>query len=678
MMSRLAAVAVMAMAAFVHPSRVAAETPPNGRSESAEVRLLTVPYVPQSEELCGGAALAMVLRYWGETAVLAEDFSRLLAPGGAGIRTDVLVEAVRARGWTALPVIGNPDLIRSHLAGGRPVMALIQSGPGLHHYVVVVAWANGGVILHDPSVGPYRVRDERSFDAAWAATGRWALLVLPPERAPGSSLPVVALPDTSSRVTLGGCDMIVSEGIEQARSGDAAGAELTFRAAEALCPESAAPLRELAGLRFHAEDWAGAIRMAERALDLEPDDPHTWRLLAGSSFLSGDIDGALRAWNEVAEPTTDLTNVDGLTRTRYRAVADQIDLPPRRLLTPGAFRRARRRLAELPAQSDSRLSLKPLPGGVARLNVAVLERPLLVNGPLDAAGTALRSVFEREVTLDLSSPTGNGELWTAEYRWWKERPRLALTLAVPAAGGRPGIWKVEGLWERQAYATGSAIIREKRHRSALSVSDWLGPNLRLEVRAALDRWSDRGAFVSVDGALDLRGAQDRLGLKAEMAGWAGGSAPFRAGSLLANWSPREPQRGGWFTRLGAQRVSSGAPLALWPGAGTGQARTPLLRTHPLLDGGVLKGRVFGRTLVHGGLEKQAWPWRVGPLRLGWAVFVDAAKPWDTLQSSRVPWQVDGGAGIRIAGMGRGGQFGLDVARGFDDGETAMSVRWETP
>ena len=59
-----------------------------------KVQLLDVPYVPQSGALCGGAALAMVLRYWGMTGVLAEDFAALVEPGQAGIRTGDLVKAV--------------------------------------------------------------------------------------------------------------------------------------------------------------------------------------------------------------------------------------------------------------------------------------------------------------------------------------------------------------------------------------------------------------------------------------------------------------------------------------------------------------------------------------------------------------------------------------------------------
>src|SRR5437773_12179868 len=72
----------------------------------AKVRMLDVPFVPQGPALCGGAALAMVLRYWGQPAVLARDFAGWIEPGGAGIRSDDLVKAVRTRRWTAYPVTG--------------------------------------------------------------------------------------------------------------------------------------------------------------------------------------------------------------------------------------------------------------------------------------------------------------------------------------------------------------------------------------------------------------------------------------------------------------------------------------------------------------------------------------------------------------------------------------------
>ncbi|HSQ60825.1 MAG TPA: C39 family peptidase, partial [Acidobacteriota bacterium] len=383
---------------------VHAQAAPADRGGRETVRLLDIPYVPQSEALCGGAALAMVFRYWGGPSLLAEDFASLLEPGAAGIRTDTLVAAVRAKGWTALPVTGTPTDLREHLGRGRPVIALLGVGSGALHYVVLAAWANGGVIYHDPAVAPFRVSGAREFDEAWARSGRWALLVLPPPSAVeladhdsagldstlrgaiATDSSASALPDMPARV-LHACESMVGEAVSHARAGDKAEAERLLRAAEVLCPESAAPVRERAGLRFLSGDWTSAAGLAERALRLDPGDRATWRLLAGSRFLLGDEVGALRAWNRISEPRADLARVDGLSRIRYRAVARQLSLPPGSLLTSRAFVRARRRLAAMPAPSMTRLSLKPLPQGAAQVNAALLERPLLFDGPLDAGGT---------------------------------------------------------------------------------------------------------------------------------------------------------------------------------------------------------------------------------------------------------------------------------------------------
>ena len=651
----------------------------------ATVRLLDVPFVPQSQALCGGAALAMVMRYWGEPAVLAEDFADRIDPAGTGIRTDDLVKAARARGWTAYPTTGTLTELQESLARGHPIIVLLRVGPSSSHYLVVVGWNRGSMIVHDSAFGPFRTMREEQFDRDWESSRRWCLLILPPRRV--AETPAIA--ESSPGTVLEGCDAMIEEGIVRTRSGDAVGAEHKFLTARALCPASAAPSRELAGLRFSAGDWDGASELAEQALALDPGDSLAARILAGSRFLDGDVGGALLAWNRVSEPRADLTRIDGLVRTRYRAVASQLDLRPGRLLTPEAFQRARRRLADMPNQSGSRLSLRPQAGGSAQLNVALLERPLLYAGPWDAGQAGVRALLEREVGVNLASPTGNGELWTANWRWCEARPRVSLALAVPAAGGRPGIWRAEGSRERQSYAPaapsmsrGSAppgAIIEQRRRAALSFADWVGPKLRLEGGVALDQWSGRGSYLSLEGRSEVRSAGDRLTFTTDLAGWRSfvGGAPFAAIGILARWGSEDLGRGGWRTRAGASRTTSNAPLALWPGAGTGLGRAPLLRAHPLLDGGVLNGRAFGRTLVHGGLERQGWMLTAKPLRLGWAAFIDGARPWDSLAPARVPWQVDGGVGIRLAGMGTMGRFRVDLARGFEDGRVALSIGWDS-
>lgn len=641
-------------------------------SVAGAVRLLDAPYVPQSPALCGGAAVAMVFRFWGEDGVHAEDFADLLEPDGAGISTTSLVAAVESRGWTALVEAGSADAAQTQLDRGRPVIALLGVGSAIGmsssalHYVVVVAWANGGVIVHDPNSGPHRVLREAEFDLAWASSGRWMLTALPPAGSSArtdSTLAAVAPVDsaaTRSFDSLDGCGAIVDRGIAEAQRGARVDAETTLRAAAALCPESSAPLRELAGLRFLSEDWIGASELAEQAVAVDRRDARAWRLLAGSRYLAGDTGGALDAWNAVSAPRTDLVKVDGLSSIRYRAVTNQLDLPTGEMLTRRDFRLAQRRLEELPALSAARLSVRPTSDDVAQIDVAVLERPRLFASRWDVVRLGVEAAVDREIELSVVSLIGHGERWSVGGRWWEERPRVSVSLDMPGVAGRPGVWRVAGFWEEQSYVRAASAddslrssdrspLPEERRRSSVSFSDWATPSLRYRFGAALDKWNGRDASLSVDGTFEQRAARDRLALTAELAHWTDldGEAPFYTVGLSAVWrSAGVDAWSAWRGRVGVASASSRAPLALWPGAGTGQGRTLLLRAHPLLDDGrVIDGDAFGRALAHGSVEHQRWLWSVGPVRIGGALFVDAARPCETGGFGRAEWLVDGGVGV---------------------------------
>ena len=90
----------------------------------------------------------------------------------------------------------------------------------------------------------------------------------------------------------------------------------------------------------------------------------------------------------------------------------------------------------------------------------------------------------------------------------------------------------------------------------------------------------------------------------------------------------------------------------------------------------MAGRAFGRTLVSTTLERRAWIGTVKSLRVGFSLFVDGAKPWSPFRSVEVPWQLDGGAGIRLAGIGSRGEFRIMAAHGIEDGKSALSMGWE--
>src|SRR5688572_30863418 len=105
---------------------------------SSPLTVLDVPFISQSEALCGGAAAAMVLRYWGERGLAAESFAHLVDRSAAGIRTTALIGELLQRGWDATGIEGTERILADHLGRGRPVVTLIQDRPGTFHYIVVV------------------------------------------------------------------------------------------------------------------------------------------------------------------------------------------------------------------------------------------------------------------------------------------------------------------------------------------------------------------------------------------------------------------------------------------------------------------------------------------------------------------------------------------------------------
>src|SRR5262249_52444262 len=127
--------------------------------------------------------------------------------------------------------------------------------------------------------------------------------------------------------------------------------------------------------------------------------------------------------------------------------------------------------------------------------------------------------------------------------------------------------------------------------------------------------------------------------------------------------------------VGLDLSGADAPLSLWSGAGTGQGRSVLLRAHPLLVDGVIRDGIFGRTLVHGGVEwRHALPPVRHVVRIAPAIFLDSARAFDGLAGFDRRTHADVGAGLRIPIPGSG-VIRLDVAHGLVDGRTAFSVGW---
>jgi ABC-type bacteriocin/lantibiotic exporter with double-glycine peptidase domain len=149
-------------------------------SAASEVVRLTVPYVRQTKALCGGAAAAMVFRYWGDARADPNQFAPLLDRAAGGLATGVLANAIEDRGWRVVRFTGSIESVADLLRDGRPVIVLLKVRSGRFHYVVVVGTTDtGSIVVHDPARGPSQSLPIQKFLAAWKPAGFWALLVLP-------------------------------------------------------------------------------------------------------------------------------------------------------------------------------------------------------------------------------------------------------------------------------------------------------------------------------------------------------------------------------------------------------------------------------------------------------------------------------------------------------------------
>jgi hypothetical protein len=633
--------------------------------------ILDVPFIAQSELLCGGAAAAMVMRYWGERGIDAESFRALVDKDAGGIRTAALTSNIRARQWHAVEAAGTADTLSRELQHGRPVIVLLQDRPGTFHYVVVVARSADGVVFHDPARTPFRVASSMDFDRRWSAAGRWLLVVTPATSGP-QALSEAAPAASADDQPLGldgapaACDQLVAEGVREAQAADLASAERTLASAMS-CP-GAAPFRELAGVRLLQRRWPEVTDLAAAAVKRDPSDVYSWKILATARFVADDRLAALDAWNRAGEPRIDLIRLDGLTRTRYAVVERLTGLKIGDVLTRDTLLRARRRLGELPSASGA-LDFQPVPSGLVEMRGAVAERPLFPHGPFDLGVLSLATVITREFAASLSSPTGGGERLSVDWRFWPHRPLYQLSFAAPAP--RRGVWKLTASRERQPFT--AVFPSSLRDSAELAVADWRTGSARWQLGAGADRWNGSRTFATASAGVRLVTAGDRVDARVQMRRWFGGGETFQSGqALVIARSSARPIGTVIVATGGMNAVTASAPGDLWFAGDTGRARPLPLRAHPILtDGARFRTERLGRLVGNGSAELQRW-WKVGPFRVGGATFADAARTARRVTGTGVS-DLDVGIGFRAAYPGRAGAFRVDLAKGLRDGATALSI-----
>jgi ABC-type bacteriocin/lantibiotic exporter with double-glycine peptidase domain len=152
---------------------------------------LDVPYIRQSENGCGSAAISMLLQYWNAhgvgidlqranaSAIQKQLYSRKVR----GIQASDMETYLKESGFRVFPLNGDWKDLLEQLKQGRPLIASLQPGSARTplHYVVVtgIDWQNGAVFINDPARGKLLRVAREDFEKQWRPNRNWMLLVLP-------------------------------------------------------------------------------------------------------------------------------------------------------------------------------------------------------------------------------------------------------------------------------------------------------------------------------------------------------------------------------------------------------------------------------------------------------------------------------------------------------------------
>jgi len=152
---------------------------------------LDVPYVKQSEDGCGSAAISMLLEYWNAhgaqvasqradaTAIQKQLYSRK----ARGIHASDMESYLKESGFRVFPLNGDWKDLLEQLKQGRPLIASIQPGSSRTplHYVVVtgIDWQSEAVFINDPARGKLLRIERADFEKEWRPNRNWMLLVIP-------------------------------------------------------------------------------------------------------------------------------------------------------------------------------------------------------------------------------------------------------------------------------------------------------------------------------------------------------------------------------------------------------------------------------------------------------------------------------------------------------------------
>ena len=255
--------------ACAHPPQTDALLEGVGSGElPRRVMLESVPFIPQKENWCGPAALAMVLQ-WSGVPTTQEEISKMVyTPGLEGTLRNDMVTGARRHGRLVTPVETLQGITRE-LATGHPVLVFQNLSLDVFpfwHYAVAIGYDldRGELILHSGATEAHTL-SMGIFERTWKRGDYWGQVVLPPDRLPATAKSAMQVIESVRALERAGW---VEESIT------------LYRLVVARWPDQFLGWMALGNAHMAKEVWIEASTAFRKAVEISPESPAGWNNLA--------------------------------------------------------------------------------------------------------------------------------------------------------------------------------------------------------------------------------------------------------------------------------------------------------------------------------------------------------------------------------------------------------------
>ncbi len=239
------------------------------------VELTDTPFYPQTENYCGPATMATLLKFHGVETTPEELAKQIYIPERKGSLQIEMTVATRRH--EMLPYKLEPELIDlfTEIAAGNPVLVLQNLSFNWYpkwHYAVVVGYdiKKREIILRSGTTRRW-ITPIKVFERTWQRADHWALVILPIGEIPKTAKPLNYLKTVHAFEELGHSALALK----------------AYRSASKRWPNVADIWMTLGNMAYQKNNWPEAISAFSTASRLQPNSIVSWNNLAYALNANG-------------------------------------------------------------------------------------------------------------------------------------------------------------------------------------------------------------------------------------------------------------------------------------------------------------------------------------------------------------------------------------------------------